>query len=275
MSTKNDAYFTLILGARGKGKTTLMAAIASLEMIPPNSIEDLWKCEDEIEEMRAGGWTNLSLEPHIEHLVYVIDDVFTATDMGYPEATSMELKFERLGLYDGENEVDFVLPFAKIFIPEIQSKLDSRKSTTGESAPDYLLRFLERQRKKGIRMWADTQLYHSLDRRGRDFADRVIEVLDHTYTPQKATWYGLEFDNIRAYERWFTTGKTDEARKYKRVHNGDIRKCVNSFSGKEYHYHGMTGNYDARTAKLSGNNRVAMNERCEKFPLFKPKGEDK
>lgn len=50
---------------------------------------------------------------------------------------SMELQFEKIGLYDGVHEVCYLLPYAKIFLPEIQSKLDSRKSMTAERVADY------------------------------------------------------------------------------------------------------------------------------------------
>ena len=97
-------------------------------MIPPLSVYDLSICKKEIERLRAGGWNNLSLAPHVQHLVYVVDDTFIARGLGYKPRVSMELQFERIGLYDGVHAVDYLLPYAKIFLPEIQSKLDSRKS---------------------------------------------------------------------------------------------------------------------------------------------------
>ena len=88
----------------------------------------------------------------------------------------MELQFEKIGLFGGVHEVCYLLPYAKIFLPEIQSKLDSRKSMTAERVADYFLRYIERQRKVGVQMWADTQIDDSADKRFRSLADKLIEV---------------------------------------------------------------------------------------------------
>ena len=123
-------YLTYVVGERGVGKTTLLAHFACEYMIPPRAISDLLLCKQEIARLRAGGWDNLSLAPHVRHLVYVVDDTFIARGLGYMPRVSMELQFEKIGLYDGVHEVCYLLPYAKIFLPEIQSKLDSRKSMT-------------------------------------------------------------------------------------------------------------------------------------------------
>ena len=151
-------YLTYVVGERGVGKTTLLAHFACEYMIPPRSARDLLQCKQEIGRLCAGGWDNLSLAPHVRHLVYVVDDTFIARGLGYMPRVSMELQFEKIGLYDGVHEVSYLLPYAKIFLPEIQSKLDSRKSMTAERVADYFLRYIERQRKVGVQMWADTQI---------------------------------------------------------------------------------------------------------------------
>ena len=156
-------YLTYVVGERGVGKTTLLAHFACEYMIPPRAISDLLLCKQEIARLRAGGWDNLSLAPHVRHLVYVVDDTFIARGLGYMPRVSMELQFEKIGLYDGVHEVCYLLPYAKIFLPEIQSKLDSRKSMTAERVADYFLRYIERQRKVGVQMWADTQIDDSAD----------------------------------------------------------------------------------------------------------------
>ena len=122
--TAKQYYLTYVVGERGVGKTTLLAHFACEYMIPPRAI-------------RAGGWDNLSLAPHVQHLVYVVDDIFIARGLGYMPRVSMELQFEKIGLFDGVHEVCYLLPYAKIFLPEIQSKLDSRKSMTAERVADY------------------------------------------------------------------------------------------------------------------------------------------
>ena len=141
---KNDMdktyYLIYVVGERGVGKTTLLAHFATQYMIPPYSVRDLYICRKEIERLRLGGWDNLSLEPHIKHLVYVVDDTFIARGLGYKPRISMELQFEKIGLYDGKNEVSYLLPYAKVFMPEVQSKLDSRK---WERTAEYFLRYLE------------------------------------------------------------------------------------------------------------------------------------
>ena len=169
-------YLTYVVGERGVGKTTLLAHFACEYMIPPRAISDLLLCKQEIARLRAGGWDNLLLAPHVQHLVYVVDDTFIARGLGYMPRVSMELQFEKIGLYDGVHEVCYLLPYAKIFLPEIQSKLDSRKSMTAERVADYFLRYIERQRKVGVQMWADTQIDDSADKRFRSLADKLIEV---------------------------------------------------------------------------------------------------
>jgi len=271
----NTYYLTYVVGNRGRGKTTLLAKFGVDLMIPPNSLNDIRQAKQEIKNLQAGGWDNLSFEEHVKHLVYVVDDVFVARGVGYRPRTSMELQFERLGLYDGLNEVDYLLPYAKVFCPEIQSKLDSRKSMTAEKAADYLLRYLERQRKVGVEMWADAQLDDSVDKRFRNLADRIIEVqgqrhkLDNQGQIIKTTWHCLEFEGIFPYQRYKTSGKVTEATATTYTHIGNIFSCVNSFAGKEYFYHGMTGNFHTKIAKISGYSKQAMLDHVKKFPLFK------
>ena len=141
-----------------------------------HTISGLRFCKQEVVRLRAGSRDHLSLAPHVRHLVYVVDDIFIARGFGYMPRAFMELQFEKIGLFDGVHEVCNLLPYAKIFLPEIQSKLDSRKSMTAERVADYFLRYIERQRKVGVQMWADTQIDDSADKRFRSLADKLIEV---------------------------------------------------------------------------------------------------
>ena len=267
-------YLTYVVGERGVGKTTLLAHFATEYMIPPRSVCDLSICKKEIGRLRAGGWDNLSLAPHVQHLVYVVDDTFIARGLGYKPRISMELQFEKIGLYDGIHEVDYLLPYAKIFLPEIQSKLDSRKSMTAERVADYFLRYIERQRKVGVQMWADTQIDDSADKRFRSLSDKLIEVqnkqdyYDFHGRLIKTVWRCYEFEGIRQYTRYKDSGNVREAVKTAYTHYGNIYACVDSYSGKEYFYNGMTGNYHTTLATLTGNDKKAMLARCERYPLF-------
>ena len=267
-------YLTYVVGERGVGKTTLLAHFATEYMIPPRSISDLLQCRREIERLRAGGWDNLSLAPHVQHLVYVVDDTFIARGLGYKPRVSMELQFEKIGLYDGVHAVAYLLPYAKIFLPEIQSKLDSRKSMTAERVADYFLRYIERQRKVGVQMWADTQIDDSADKRFRSLSDKLIEVqnkrdfYDHYGRLVKTVWNCYEFSGVRQYARYKDSGNEREAVKTAYTHYGNIYNCVDSYSGKEYLYNGMTGNYDTTLATLTGNDKAAMLARCARYPLF-------
>jgi hypothetical protein len=267
-------YLTYVVGERGVGKTTLLAHFATEYMIPPRSVYDLSICKQEIRRLRAGGWENLSLAPHVQHLVYVVDDTFIARGLGYKPRISMELQFEKIGLYDGIHEVDYLLPYAKIFLPEIQSKLDSRKSMTAERVADYFLRYIERQRKVGVQMWADTQIDDSADKRFRSLSDKLIEVqnkqdyYDFHGRLIKTVWRCYEFEGIRQYTRYKDSGNVREAVKTAYTHYGNIYACVDSYSGKEYFYNGMTGNYHTTLATLTGNDKAAMLARCERYPLF-------
>ena len=273
-------YLTYVVGERGVGKTTLLAHFACEYMIPPRSARDLLQCKQEIGRLCAGGWDNLSLAPHVRHLVYVVDDTFIARGLGYMPRVSMELQFEKIGLYDGVHEVSYLLPYAKIFLPEIQSKLDSRKSMTAERVADYFLRYIERQRKVGVQMWADTQIDDSADKRFRSLADKLIEVqgkrdyYDRHGRLVKTVWRCLEFSGVRQYARSKDTGNAKIGVKTEYTHYGNIYACVDSYSGKEYFYNGMTGNYHTTPAEVTGNNKAAMLARCARYPLF-PKEESK
>jgi hypothetical protein len=191
--------------------------------------------------------------------------------MGYKPRISMELAFEKIGLFDGKHEVSYLLPYAKVFMPEVQSKLDSRK---WEQTAEYFLRYIERQRKVGVQMWADTQIDDSADKRFRSLADKLIEVQRKTDYYAKngqlvqTVWECLEFSGVRPYARYKETGSLREATATAYAHMGNIYACVDSFSGKEYFYCGMAGNYHTALAKPIGNDKKAMLERCEKYPLF-------
>ena len=269
-------YYTQVVGQRGAGKTTLLAKFAVDNMIPPLANFDIRACKAEIQSLRSGGCPlPLKLESNVKHLVYVVDDIFTAVDCGYEPRTSMELSFEDIGLYDGERAVKYLYPNCKIFLPEFQSKIDCRKSMTDERPTDSLLRFIERQRKNGIVMFGDSQLYDSLDKRFRLLADRVIEVLgqEHTYNAQgvikRTIWNCMQFEGAKEYEHYLSTGKGGTKKKYE--HKGNIFDCVDSFAGKEHFYVGMTGNYDGQVAKPLENDWAAMQDRAKRFTLFKPK----
>jgi len=267
-------WFIYIVGLRGTGKTTLMAHILCMMMIPPYCLDDLRRIAKEIKDMQCEGWDNLSLDPEVQHAVYVVEDVFTAKNMGYEPRVSMELDFDRLGLCDGVKEVDYLLPFAKIGIPELQGKVDSRKSMTADGVADNLLRYIERQRKVEVQMFADTQIFDSVDKRFRSMADCVLAPKKFKHTRERTTWDCLMFDNIKAYERWENTGKTNEATRVKFVHIGNIFDCVDSHAGKERFYYGMgKRNYHTKSAEPMSNSKQKMMERCEKFPLFKSKKE--
>jgi len=270
-------YLTYVVGERGVGKTTLLAHFAAEYMIPPHSISDLRPARQEIERLRAGGWDNLSLEPQVQHLVYVVEETFIAKGLGYKPRISMELQFDKIGLYDGKHEVCYLLPYAKIFMPEIQSKLDSRKSMTSERVADYFLRYIERQRKVGVQMWADTQIDDSADKRFRSLADKLIEVQDQEHfhakngALAKTVWTCLEFAGVRPYQRYKDTGNLFEATQTQYTHIGNIFACVDSFSGKEYFYNGMKGNFHTKPAEPTTNNKADMLAKCERYPLFKNK----
>ena len=283
--TNDVYYFTFIVGGekkpRGCGKTTLVGHFATERMTPPWSLYDVAMYRKEVGDLRVGGWDNIEIDDNVKHTVYVADDTFTSKSMGYEPQISMELKFDELGLFDGTKPVTHIVPYSLICIPEVQSKLDSRKSMTDAPA-DNLLRFIELQRKFGVRMIADAQLYYSVEKRLRETADLVIEVQEQTHkyspfdpdkrSPIETTWHCYEFLGARAYERYYASGDLKHGRKVTYTHKGNIFDCIDSFNGKERFLDGM-GNksFDAVVAKPTGNDKVAMLEKCKKFPLTKPK----
>jgi hypothetical protein len=278
----HDKLFIFIVGGesavRGCGKTSLAAHIACERMTPPQRDIDLAKCRKKIAELRAGGWNNLSLEDHVKHTVYVADDTFTSAGMGYKPQVSMELKFDELGLWDGVHTVTHILPCSTVVVPEVQSKLDCRKSMKGEEGlRDNLSRFIELQRKFGVRMIADSQFYTSTEKRLRESADLVIEVQQQEHKQDKwgeiiqTTWNVFEFDGAARYEKYRESRDLAKwGRKAKYVHKGDIYKCYDSLAGHEYFTNGMTGNFHTTVSKVSTHNKKDMDEKCAKFPIAKP-----
>jgi hypothetical protein len=282
MSLLDDKLFVFIVGGpeavRGCGKTSLLVKIVKEHMVGAQAAADLEKCRKRIEKYRAGGWSNMSLEPHVRHLVYAVDDTFNANNMGYGEVYSMELEFARLGLFDGYKQVAYLLPYSIVAIPEVQSKLDSRKSTKGvEGLSDNLGRFIELQRKFGIRMIADAQFYGSVEKRLRESADLIIEVQGQSVKKnqwrgiESVSWDCLEFDGAARYERYQETHSMRLARRIRYVERSDIFTNYDSLAGHEYFVNGMTGNFHTQTAQPSSHDRNAMQEKCQKFPVVRPK----
>ena len=62
---------------------------------------------------------------------------------------------------------------------------------------------------------------------------------------------------MRQYARYKDTDNAKLAVKKIYTHEGNIYNCVDSFSGKEYFYNGMTGNYHTTPAEVTGNNKAA------------------
>jgi hypothetical protein len=78
----------------------------------------------------------------------------------------------------------------------------------------------------------------------------------------------LEFCGIRPFARYKETGGLYEATPTTYTHVSNIYDCVDSFSGKEYFYYGLSGNYHTALAAPTGNGKAAMLARCERYPLF-------
>jgi hypothetical protein len=270
-------YLTYVVGLRGVGKTSLLAHFATEYMKPDIAFYDLLNAQNDIKKMQDCDqyWLFLKIEPQTKHLVYVVDDIFYYYGE-YEPRQSIDLQFERLGLPDGESEVDYILPYAKIFIPEIQAKLDSRKSLTKEKITDNLLRYLERQRKFHHQMFADAQIFSSVDKRFRSLADRIIKVLNqkHKYKDTEiisTTWECLEFYDKENYERYESTGEIGNGTKTRYTHYGDIFMCFDSFYGREYYHYLQDKNYLQKLAEPFNYSHTELWERVEQHPLFTKK----
>ena len=130
-------------------------------------------------------------------------------------------------------------------------------------------------------MWADTQIDDSADKRFRSLSDKLIEVqgkqdyYDHYGRLVKTVWRCLEFTGVRQYTRYKDSGNIKEAVKTAYTHYGNIYNCVDSYSGKEYFYNGMAGNYHTTLATVTGNDKKAMLARCARYPLFGQNGQNK
>jgi hypothetical protein len=150
-----------------------------------------------------------------------------------------------------------------------------------EGLADNLARFIELQRKYGIRMIADSQFYYSVEKRLRESADLVIEVqsqalkYDRWGELVRVTWNVLEFDGAARYKRYKSTNNAKWARKTTYVHEGDIFTCYDSLAGHEYFMNGMVGNYHTKLATPSSNDKAAMVEKCAKYPAVKPPKKEK
>jgi hypothetical protein len=134
------------------------------------------------------------------------------------------------------------------------------------------------RRKVGLRIIADSQHYEGVDKRWRQMADKIIVILEHTYSPPnywysaKSSWKCLEFPGYKSYERYLTDGVGGEEVTY--THEGDIygldmgeeerwHCCIDSYAGRELFWDGTGWNFEARVAEPKKDDQASMQARCE------------
>jgi len=283
-----NAWLTYIVGGKkpiGAGKTSLMYHLVRPYMMPPLVDEKLTEIRKYIENMQRNGWNNVSFSEHMECPVYVVGDVFISNDSGYAPRRTMELEFDQIRLPGGKKKAARPLPHSIICIPDLANYVDSRESMSSDGPDKYQCMFLALRRKIGLRFIVDGQYYDGSDKRWRQMADCIIEILEfkHTpgdyYKPAVTEWKCLKFPGYQVYEKYMKTQDENLAEEVTFAHVGDLfgygpkneKACIDSLTGRERFFDGTDWNFSARVAEPTSDKKDAMLAKCARFPLSKQK----
>jgi len=287
--------FVYIVGGKspvGGGKTSLMYYLTRPYMTPPLVYERLGKIRKYIETLYTKGYKNAAFPEGIQCPVYVVGDSFTTYDHDpFQPITTNELAFERIRLPDGTKREDDerILPHSIICIPDLANYVDSRDFNTDAGPDKQQRKFLALRRKIGIRVIADGQNYDGSDKRWRQMADCIIEILDFKHTRGDfrnlavTTWQCLKFPGWKAYERYLSTGETTWGEEVTYTHVGDIfgidvgtgeneNCCIDSYAGREFFFDGTTWQFTANVADPKKDDQASMQARCDRMRIKSKEG---
>ncbi len=280
-----DPYMTLIVANGqpvGAGKTSLMYHKVRPYMEPPLLDERMDKIRKDIKGLNELGWSNAEMPDNTQCPVYTIGDSFTSYDSGYAPVTTNKLEFDKMKVPSGipGEDTERILPHSIICIPDISKYVDSRDSNT-EAGPDKQQRdFLALRRKWDLRFFIDCQSYNGVDKRWRQMADCIIEILDFKHTPgdyfNQATtvWKVRQFWSYQSYEQYLSAGDLSLCEELTETHVGDLfgidigeekryHACVDSLAGYEIFLSGDDWKFTATPAEPNKNDYNAVQARVQ------------
>lgn len=282
----SEPWLTYIVGGNtpvGAGKTTLMYHLVSEYMRPPLLDECMDKIYWYIQNLRCKGWQNVTMPDEVQCPVYVVGDSFTSYDSGYDPVTTNELNFEDLRVPSGNKDEDTerILPHSIVCIPDLSTYVDSRDSTKDTGPSELQRKFLALRRKIGVRLIVDGQHYDGADKRWRQMADRVIEIMEFKHTPgdyynlAKTEWRCRVFHGYKLYENYTTSHDPELYEEITYTHTGDIfgidlggeviNVCINSLTGYEVFLGGDNWNFAARPAETQKDDFASVQAKVDKI----------
>ena len=209
---------TIVCGLPGKGKTSLLAHLATCEMFNWERIRNM---HSKIDELNTGGF-NLSKPRH----PVVANFDIVGHKFRYTTRLSRKINPYRLGYHNERVDVHFLPPFSVVFITEGQKYLDSRMSTKGY--PEWQSRWYEQHRHNDLDIYIDVQRFDLIDKNIRELAC-VIEIENVEFKWGQTIWSVREYTDHKAFE-----AQIFESRKITAEY--DVRQNYNHQSCKPKHY---------------------------------------
>lgn len=221
---------TLILGIPGAGKTSLMSCMLK-SIYKTQGRRLLQKCNDVITRLNKNRKTPFK---------------FPTQPPIYTDVTTYKVKFKvgydkwfepyiinpyYLGVGKKKKDVQFLLPYGQIFIPEMQKYTDSRQ---GQTFPKKLKRLFEIRRHFNLDIYMDGHRGHFIDLKVRAMCDRIIEIQSQEHETDvlgritRTVWNVREFNGYKAYEEYTDHNGTDYTEKTY-AYDGNIFKTYDSF----------------------------------------------
>lgn len=197
---------TLILALPGTGKTSLLAAIMKDRYFKYGKrlLKNCIKMLQSFNQDRTDKFEMPTQPPFYAD----VNSFKVKFKVGYDkwfEPYIINPKF--MGINDEKRQPQFVLPYSQIFIPEIASYADSRKSSC---FPESLAQLFAKRRHFYLDIFMDGHYGNFIDQKVRNMCDKVIDLQrqEHEYDELgrivRTKWYCREFDSMDEYDAYLT-----------------------------------------------------------------------
>lgn len=235
---------TQIFGTTGTGKSADLARIVNEAFFKRGDIM-LELCRNQIEKDNAEFGLDCSLPDK--------PPIFVAPFLDVKFEYDFEEFFEpyhlnpyRLGIDDGEFDVQFIPPYSLLIIPEAQRYFDARQSGT---FPPRVSDFFEKHRHQHLEIILESQRPDLIDLNIRRLTHLFIEMRgvknDTNFAGQveKTTWHTRQFTSWKAVDDYIS-GKGDDYADKTEVFHGDIFSTYNSYACAKEFISRKRGGYD-------------------------------
>lgn len=223
---------TLILGDIGAGKTSLMACFVK-SIYKAKGRRQLSNCNAAILKFNK---ENRGIEPFelLEQPPIYTDLKFDVKfKVGYNEwYTPYMLNPYYMGTVNNKLDTQYLPPYSQIFISEMQTYVDSRKSIT---LPPQISALFAKRRHFHFDIYMDGQRGIFIDKKVREMCDRIIEIQSQEHERDgfgriiKTIWYVREFEGYGAYEDYLERKGLNYIEKTYE-YEGNVFKIYNSYS---------------------------------------------